>query len=90
MEIKILPQNPNRNCKSISAVFKKDDEWYYADLVNIPLYGNECMIFHANEDGTVIDWTEVYCNRPMDSVSENNLRLCIEEFCSDLRDALEI
>ena len=83
MEIKILPHNPNRRNKAISALFKKDGEWYYADIAAIPLYGNECMIFPANENGKVTDWDEVYCNRPMDNVSEDNLRLCIEEFCSN-------
>lgn len=90
MEIKILTQNPDRRNKAVSALFKKDGEWYYADLVSLPLYGNECMIFPANKNGKVTDYSEVYCNRSMDSVNEDNLRLCIEEFCTDLRDALEV
>lgn len=88
MEIKILEQKPERIYKGVSALFKKDSEWYYADLVNLPLYGNECMIFHANESGKVTDWSEVYCNRPMSDVNEENLLFCIKEFCAELRDSL--
>ena len=83
MEIKILEQRPDRKCKGVSALFKKDGEWYYADLANIPFYGNECMIFTANENGEVTDWSEVYCNRSMSDVDEDNLLLCIKEFCSE-------
>lgn len=83
MEIKILPHNTNRRSKAISALFKKDDDWLYADLADLPLYGNECMIFPANESGEVTDWSEIYCNRPMDDVNEDNLQFCIEEFCSN-------
>lgn len=89
MEIKILEQKPGRHCKAISALFEKDGEWYYADLADLPLYGNECMIFPATENGEVTDWSEVYCNRPMSNVDEDNLLFCINEFCADLRDALE-
>lgn len=82
MEVKILPQNPNRTAQAISAIFKKGEDWFYADLAVVPLYGNECMIFKANKNGEVTDWSEVYCNRPMDNVSEDNLLFCIKEFCA--------
>lgn len=83
MEIKILEQKSGRPFRAISAIFKKDNEWYYADLADLPLYGIECMIFPANENGEVTDWSEVYCNRPMSALDEDSLRLCIEDFCSE-------
>lgn len=89
MEVKFLEQKPGRHRRAISALFKKDGELYYADLADLQLYGNECMIFPANENGEVTDWSEVYCNRPMSNVDEDNLLFCINEFCADLRDTLE-
>lgn len=92
MEVKILKQKPERRCGAISALFEEDGKWYYADLADIPLYGNECMIFKANDSGEVTDWSEAYCNRSMSSVDEDNLLFCIKEFCAglrDLRDMLE-
>lgn len=83
MEIKILEQRQERIFKGVSALFKKDGEWYYADLVNLPFYGNECMIFTANESGKVTDWSDVYCNRQMSAVDEDNLLFCIKEFCAE-------
>lgn len=89
MEVKFLEQEPGRHRKAISALFEKDGEWYYADLADLPLFGNECMIFPATENGEVTDWAEVYCSRPMSNVDEDNLLFCVNEFCADLRDTLE-
>lgn len=81
MEIKILPQPAGRLSRSVSALFQKDNKWYYADLSDCLDVGNECMIFPANKNGKVTSWTEVYCNRESDEISEENLLTCIKEFC---------
>lgn len=89
MKVKILEQKPGRLCRAISALFEEDGKWYYADLADLPLYGNECMIFPANKNGEVTDWSEVYCNRPMNNIDEDSLLFCIKEFCANLKDILE-
>lgn len=88
MEIKFLPQPDGRN--GVTAIFQKDGKYYCADLNSVPVYGsdspfryNECMIFHANKRGKITNWLEVYCNRKNDSISEENLIRCIEEFCAE-------
>lgn len=83
LEIKFL-DTKNRKREAVSAVFCLDGSWFYADLVNLPFIGNECMIFEANESGEVTDWSELYCDRSMDKVSKENLILCINEFAQTL------
>lgn len=48
LEIKFL-DTKNRKQETVSAIFCLDDSWFYADLVNIPFIGNECMIFKAKK-----------------------------------------
>lgn len=79
LEIKFL-DTKNRKREAVSAIFCLNGSWFYADLVNLPFIGNECMIFEANESGKVTDWGELYCNRSMDEISKENLILCINEF----------
>lgn len=68
--------------KAISAVFNVGDNWFYADIVNLPYIGNECEIFKSDKDGNVTDWVELYCNRKV-VVSEAFLLRCIREFCDE-------
>lgn len=83
LEIKFL-DSKNRKREAVSAIFCLDGSWFYADLVNLPFIGNECMIFEANESGEVTDWSELYCDRSMDEVSKENLILCINEFVQSI------
>ena len=83
LEIKFL-DSKNRKREAVSAIFCLDGSWFYADLVNLPFIGNECMIFEADESGKVTDWSELYCNRSMDEISKENLILCINEFVQTL------
>lgn len=75
----------------ISGVFQFKEHWYLADLTDIPcgrdLYETpyEFMVFKADEQGKVTDWSGEFVLRP-DTVSEEVLFQCIEEFCSSYED----
>lgn len=68
--------------KAISAIFSVGDNWFYADVANLPYIGNECEIFKADKEWNVTDWIELYCNRDVE-VSESFLLRCIKEFCEE-------
>lgn len=71
----------------ISGVFQFKDQWYLADLIELrcgfDLYKThyEFMVFKADEQGKVTDWSGEFVLRP-DAVSEKILLQCIEEFCA--------
>lgn len=71
----------------ISGVFQFKDQWYLADLIELQcgldLYETpyEFMVFDADEQGNVTDWSGEFVLRP-DKVSEEILLQCIEEFCA--------
>lgn len=81
VDVNILPQFGRRN-PAITGLFQKDNEWFVADLAVVPYFGNECMIFRSDKDGHVESYIEQYCDRNSDRINEDNLRRCIEEFCS--------
>lgn len=69
----------------ISGVFQFKGHWYFADIIELPcidLYDTpyEFMVFEADEQGKVTDWSGEFVLRP-DAVSEEILLQCIEEFC---------
>ena len=63
-----------------SAYFKYKNKYYYADISCTLDCGNECMIFSADENENVTDWTDLYCNHNV-FISEDDLIKCIKEFC---------
>ena len=73
----------------ISGVFQFEGHWYLADLVELlfpfehDIYDTpyEFMVFKADKQGKVIDWSGQFVLRP-DAVSEEILLQCIEEFCA--------
>lgn len=56
-------------------IFKKGEEFFYADRSYVPYTGMETMIFHCNKEGEVTSWGELYCDR-----SGKSLEKCIQEF----------
>lgn len=71
----------------ISGVFQFNGLWYFADLCDIQdgrfLYDSpyEFMVFKADEEGKITDWSGEFVLRP-DAISEEILLQCIEEFCA--------
>lgn len=60
-------------------VFQKNNEYFYADRSLVPFAGDmETMIFPCDENGEVISWTEVFCDR-----SGQSLLDCIKEFLNE-------
>lgn len=72
----------NKLTHGLSATFKKNRRWYYADLSYVMGYGNEMMIFPADENGKVTCWGEKFL-RYYDSVTEENLLSGIREFMKE-------
>lgn len=70
----------------ISGVFQFKGRWYLADLIELScgrdLYDTpyEFMVFEADEQGKVTDWSGEFVLRP-EAVSEEILLECIEDFC---------
>lgn len=64
--------------------FDHEGQQYYADLSFTFDAGEECMIF-PSKDEKVTDWWELYAKRGI-SVTEDNLRICVEEFISELKE----
>ena len=56
-------------------IFQKGENFFYADRSFVPYTGIETMIFPCDEEGTVTDWTELYCDR-----SGKSLESCVKEF----------
>jgi len=81
-EITELNIQPNYVNSGISATFKVDGVEYYADLCYIPMQGNECMIFLA-ENEQVVNWHDLYCNRDV-RLCKEDLKKCIDKFVATL------
>lgn len=71
----------------ISGVFQFKGQLYLADLIELQvgcdIYDTpyEFMVFKADEEGKVTDWSGEFVLRP-DAISEEILLQCIEEFCA--------
>lgn len=68
-----------------SQTFFLKGEYYWADLNTFRDLDTECMIYKANKNGEVTNWTEVYCRRNIDVTRENLLK-CIDEFKTELEE----
>lgn len=87
MNVRIIrPEHRNQ----VSGVFRLKGRWYFADLVELQ-YGRdlydtpyEFMVFRANKQGRVTDWSGEFVLRP-EAVSEEILLRCIDEFCEEER-----
>lgn len=75
----------------ISGVLQFNGHWYLADLIELQcghdLYKTpyEFMVFKADEQGKITDWSGEFVLRPK-AVSEEILLRCIEEFCAYSKD----
>ena len=84
-----ITRSEHRN--QISGVFQFSGNWYLADLIELQcgrdLYETpyEFMVFKADEQGKVTDWSDEFVLRP-NAVSEEILMECIEDFCSSYED----
>lgn len=68
----------NKRTGGMSCVFKKDNEYFFADKSFIPYtyYGWETMIFKYDfENMEVLSWDELYSDRTNKSLED-----CIEQF----------
>lgn len=63
-------------------VIEKDGKHYYFDLSPVYKLGPECMGFSSDENGEVVDWSEVYVSRPSE-VSPEALKQCVMEFMNN-------
>lgn len=61
-----------------STLFKKGNDYFWADRSFVPYTGMETMIFSADKEGNVIDWMDLYCDRSGKSLEE-----CIREFLNN-------
>ena len=72
----------NKLTNGINTVFKKGDQFFFADLSFTIDHGYECMIFPCDENGKVLSWIEVFVRR-YTCVSEDNLKDSVKTFCKD-------
>ena len=84
-----ITRSEHRN--KISGVFQFKGHWYLADLIELQcgrdLYETpyEFMVFKADAQGKVTDWSGEFVLRP-NAVYEEVLLKCIEDFCSSYED----
>lgn len=69
----------NHEKGGLSCLFQVCDEYFFASLRRIEFVGNECMIFKANSEGVVTDWSGEFTRREL-RVSVEDLIECIEDF----------
>lgn len=81
-----LIDNPSKGGKCV--VIEKNGQHYYVSLVRLggepdllELIGGryEVMIFACDDNGTVLSWRDMYCNRT-NNPTDDFLRECIKEF----------
>mgnify|MGYP003291947542 CR=1 FL=1 len=69
----------NHEKGGLCCYFQVGDKYFFASLRRIEFVGNECMIFRANSEGVVTDWSGEFTRREL-RVSVEDMIECMEDF----------